>query len=167
MLRSGELRQRLARTLKAAYGDGLLSEATLAHRLELLYDSRVVDPARVTGDLTLRSPRTALADALARTRDACRTWLSPADPRRERLLVLDWAGGQEELVVGREPDCDIVLTDPTVSRRHLRLRFRDGHWILCDLDSTNGTQVNDMPVVRCRLLPGDRVLIGDEQLLVD
>jgi pSer/pThr/pTyr-binding forkhead associated (FHA) protein len=60
-----------------------------------------------------------------------------------------------------------VLTDPSVSRRHARLRFRDGHWILHDLESTNGTLVNDVPVVRCELRAGDLVALGDEHLVVD
>jgi pSer/pThr/pTyr-binding forkhead associated (FHA) protein len=56
---------------------------------------------------------------------------------------------------------------PTVSRRHARLNFRDGSWVLQDLDSTNGTLVNNTRIVRCRLLPGDHLVIGSEHLLVD
>lgn len=164
MLRSGNIRQRLAGILNAAYGEGLLSEATLAHRLELLFDSRLIDPARVTGDLTLRTPRRALADLLLRVRA-----LADRRPSREWscVLALDWAGGQEDLLVGREADCDVVLTDPTVSRRHAGLRFRDGHWILRDLGSRNGTLVNDARVIRCQLHPGDRLRLGDQWLLID
>jgi len=84
------------------------------------------------------------------------------------LLALDWNGGQEELVIGRHPGCDVVLPGQAVSRRHARLRFRDGTWILEDLESTNGTVVNGASLVgRYRLEPGDRLVIGDERLLVD
>ena len=51
----------------------------------------------------------------------------------------------------------MVVGHPSVSRRHARLSFRDGHWVLRDLDSTNGTRVNGTPVVRYRLEPGDRL----------
>lgn len=162
MLPSGELRHRLARVLSAAYGDGLLSEATLAHRLDLVFGRRLVDPQRVTGDLSFRGPATILGQL----REQVRRWLEPRN-RSCRLLGLDWASGPEELLLGRDPSCDIVLADPTVSRRHARLRFSDGVWSLQDLDSTNGTLVNRSRVVRCRLSPGDHLTIGDEQLLVD
>jgi pSer/pThr/pTyr-binding forkhead associated (FHA) protein len=83
------------------------------------------------------------------------------------LLALDWNGAHDELVIGRNPVCDIVLSGPAVSRQHARLNFRDGIWILQDLDSTNGTVVNGALVGRCKLQPGDRVIIGAEQLIVD
>jgi hypothetical protein len=160
----------MAGMLKAAYGDGLLSESTLVHRLDLLFKSRLIDPAGLVGDLTIRAPRRSVSSALVRALAASRQWidgLRRREPRWPTLLALDWSGGQEELIVGRHPSCDIVLGDPTVSRRHARLRFRDANWVLHDLGSTNGTLVNDAPVVRCQLRPGDRVAIGDEQLLVD
>jgi hypothetical protein len=167
MLRPGELRHRLARTLNAAYGDGLLSEATLAYRLDLLFSSPVVDPSRVTGDLTLRTSHGLANETLARVRASWRRVLGwqRADP--DRLLALDWDGGHDELLVGRDFGCDIVLADMTVSRRHARLLFSDGLWTLRDLDSTNGTSVNGNLVKRCQLRPGDRLRLGDEILLVD
>jgi FHA domain len=158
MLAAGSLRQRLVRTLNAAYGDGLLSEATLVHRLDLLLRAPVIDPASVVGDLTFRRPRRAV-DIILRA-------LAPSQ-RPAPVLALDWTGDQSELILGRHGGCDVVLTDPSVSRRHALLRFRDGSWILRDLESTNGTTVNGQTVVRCRLLPGDRLTLGDEALVVD
>lgn len=170
MERAGESRRWIAQALKAAYGDGLLSERTLAHRLDVLLGSPLVEPAGLVGDLALRSRRRPLTDTIAQAvRGALRAaGLAGADASPQpRLLALDWSGADDELLVGRHRDCDVVLTDPTVSRRHARLRFRDGNWVLRDLDSTNGTTVNGRPVVRCRLLPGDRLTLGDEPLLVD
>jgi pSer/pThr/pTyr-binding forkhead associated (FHA) protein len=83
------------------------------------------------------------------------------------LLALDWSGTQDELVIGRHPNCDLVLTDTTVSRRHARLTFRDGGWVVRDLESTNGTRVNGQYVGRCRLRPGDRLELGEQSLRVD
>ncbi|MBV9819562.1 MAG: FHA domain-containing protein [Solirubrobacterales bacterium] len=161
MLGPGASRQRLAAVLNAAYGDGLLSDATLAHRLDELLRSRVLDPQRLVGDLTVRRPQQALARITRRL--AREAWPGGC----EVLLALDWAGARAELLVGRHPACDVVLHDPTVSRRHARLRFRDGHWVLQDLDSTNGSRVNRRRVVRCRLEPGDQVRLGSQRLLVD
>ncbi len=45
--------------------------------------------------------------------------------------------------------------------------FRDGHWVLCDLGSTNGTMVNGVRIGRCRLHAGDRVIFGDTSVKVD
>ncbi len=50
---------------------------------------------------------------------------------------------RDVVTVGKRPDCDLVLTDASVSRQHLRIsRMKDDRWSLCDLGSTNGTFVN-------------------------
>ena len=161
MLAAGSSRHRMARTLNAAYIDGLLSEGTFAHRLDLLLRSPVVDPVSVVGDLTFRRRRRTLG----RTMDAVRRLVraAPEGP----VLALDWTGAHTEVLIGRHLGCDVVLDDPSVSRRHALLRFRDGSWILRDLESTNGTRVNGCDVVRCRLEPGDVLMLGDESLVVD
>ncbi|MGQ0844364.1 MAG: FHA domain-containing protein [Sporichthyaceae bacterium] len=48
----------------------------------------------------------------------------------------------ESMTVGRLEGNDIALVDDSVSRRHARLQFRSGSWILGDLSSSNGTWVN-------------------------
>ena len=60
-----------------------------------------------------------------------------------------------------------MLEDPAVSRRHARLSFRDGRWILQDLGSRNGTRVNGVRVGRCEVRPGDLVELGNTHLTVD
>lgn len=166
MLRPGDWRRRLAATLTVAHRAGLLSEHTFAHRLDVLFSSAVIEPRQLVGDLTLRAPRRSLTHTAI---DAARrlTAVTAAPAELEGVLALDWSGVCEELLVGRHHACDIVLTDPTVSRRHARLRFRDGRWIVLDLGSTNGTRVNGHAVGRCRLEPGDRLALGDETLVVD
>jgi hypothetical protein len=161
------LRHRIAATLHAAYGDGLLSENTLAHRLDLLLGSSVIDPSRLIGDLTIRSRERSRSGAVDHALRFVHSWLRGGAHPLPDLLALDWSGATEELLLGRAAGCDIVLTDATVSRRHARLRFRDGSWVLQDLRSTNGTLVNDTWVVRCQPRPGDRLLIGERHLLVD
>jgi len=168
MLRAGQSRRHMADVLNAAYGDGLLSEHTLTDRLERLFGSAVVEPAALVGDLTLRAPRRALTETLERlAHSAGRATGLIRDAPPATLLALDWSGAQDQLMVGRHPACDVVLEDLSVSRRHARLTFRDGNWVLCDLRSTNGTRLNGRSVIRCRLLPGDRLRLGDAALQVD
>ena len=157
----------MERTLNAAYGDGLLSQQTLVQRLDLLFGSELVDPAGLVGDLTLRRPRQARPGVRDRVLAALRRALELTEPTPPQLLALDWTGTRDELLVGRHDACDVMVGHPSVSRKHARLSFRDGHWVLRDLDSTNGTRVNGKRVIRCRLEPGDRLSLGSADLLVD
>lgn len=163
----GASRQQIARTLNAAYGDGLLSEETFSHRLDQLLEARLVDPFRLIGDLNLRTSaegwRATLVNAVVDTVRRVRSF----GPGGGLLLALDWSGGQSELLLGRHPSCVVVLSDPRVSRRHARLFFRDGSWVLQDLQSTNGTTVNGVRVGRCEVRPGDVVALGSERLQID
>jgi pSer/pThr/pTyr-binding forkhead associated (FHA) protein len=83
------------------------------------------------------------------------------------LLALDWSGGQNDITIGRDRGCDVILSGAEVSRRHARLFFRDGSWVLQDLQSTNGTTVNGVRVGRCELRPGDTLILGGEHLTLD
>ncbi len=71
----------------------------------------------------------------------------------------------DEISVGREAVNSICLVDPSVSRRHAVLKREGDSFQLIDLESLNGTFVNDVPVSRCQLDHGDRVAIGDIFLL--
>jgi len=167
MLRPGEARRRMERTLNAAYGDGLLSERTLMLRLHRLFAGELLEPAALVGDLTFRPTRRPSQQAWDRLIARCNRIAGRARAEPATLLALDWTGARDELLVGRHDASDVVVSHPSVSRRHARLSFRDGHWVLRDLDSTNGTRVNGKRVVRCRLEPGDRLSLGSADLLVD
>ncbi len=172
MLQPGTLRQQLARALNTAYADGLLSERTLVHRLDVLFGSQLIDPTGLVGDLTRRVPRrpwyTAITNTLVATARTIQRQLAAGEPDGcFRLLGLDWNGEKDELLLGRHETCDVVLSDLSVSRRHARLLFRDGGWVIHDLGSTNGTMVNDVPIGRCQLRPGDQIALGDERLTID
>lgn len=169
MLGPGAYRHRLARTLNAAYAEGLLSERTLAHRLDELFAGEVIDAARLVGDLTRRVPQAAgsrrlIAALLGRTRESDPT---AGAARPAIVLALDWSGARDELLIGRHPSCHVVIGADTVSRRHARLVFRDGAWVVQDLESTNGTHLNGQRVGRCRLRPGDQLRLGDQLLQID
>lgn len=170
MLGSGASRRRIARTLNSAYANGLLSEETFTYRLDLLLGERLIDPRRLVGDLSFRGSagwRSRFAATVVALRQSLATFVQDPAPQAEVLLALDWTGATLELLVGRHHSCDVVLDDPTVSRMHARLIFRDGSWVLQDLDSTNGAVVNGTPVGRCELRPGDQLLLGYARLRID
>jgi FHA domain len=166
MFVSGRSRRQLQHTLTSAYSRGLLSEDTFVARIDELA-APMIEPHRLVGDLNLRETRTAwparALDALTRGLDR----LKPLFPDDTTLLALDWDGATRELLIGRHLNCDVVLSDLQISRRHARLRFRDGRWILQDLESRNGTAVNGTRVGRCELRSGDRITIGSRRLIVD
>lgn len=170
MLAPGIARNRLAGLLNAAFAGGLLSEDTLSYRLGVLFDSRLIDPRRLIGDLSVRTRRRRTW--AAKTAGAFEVWrrmnlrASDADAM-PLVLALNWTVGEDELLLGRSADCDIQLADGSVSRRHARLAFRDGTWIIQDLDSTNGTIVNGELVGRYQLCAGDRIQLGDQILDID
>lgn len=66
---------------------------------------------------------------------------------------------------GRRLDCDVVLADPRVSRRHAQLRWRSGRYVLFDLGSTGGTSVNGHPVKEAVLEPGDVFSLGGVDII--
>jgi diguanylate cyclase (GGDEF)-like protein len=68
----------------------------------------------------------------------------------------------DRYVVGRDDGVDILLNRESVSRQHAEL-VRDvrGHWMLRDLDSTNGSFVNDARTSEVRLRDGDQLRFGD------
>jgi len=72
-----------------------------------------------------------------------------------------------EIFIGRDPACEIVLEDPTTSARHTHLYYLKGQWWVEDMDSTNGTCLNDelisVPVV---LADQDVIQCGQVQLSV-
>ncbi|MEB3291551.1 MAG: PrsW family glutamic-type intramembrane protease [Synechococcales bacterium] len=78
---------------------------------------------------------------------------------------------QQSILIGRDPSCDIVLDSQLysmVSRRHAELRPHASsdaevfpNWWLCDLNSSNGTFINDQPLNGCQLIQsGDRITLG-------
>lgn len=81
-----------------------------------------------------------------------------------RRLLLP-PGGAE---VGRSRDCDIVLEDSSISRRHAELRPAESGWTIEDLDSTNGVRVNGIAVHGLqRLHTGDRIEMGSTEMLFE
>jgi two-component system response regulator GlrR len=70
-------------------------------------------------------------------------------------------------LIGAAPDADIVIDDPTVSRRHLELELVPEGVALRDLGSRNGTFVAGHRVERATVAPGTRVLVGAAELSIE
>ncbi len=96
--------------------------------------------------------------------------VSPTNPPWRGYLEVRLDGGvstrrfltEASVIIGRVPGVQLLLDHHTVSRRHAEM-FCDpfGRWWIRDLNSTNGTLVNEEPVHEKVLQPGDRIAIGD------
>ena len=80
-------------------------------------------------------------------------------PTGERVVL-----GEQVLSVGRMPECNIVLADPTVSRHHAEIRPRGTGYVVVDLGSTNGTRVNGVRITEQELADGDELTFGNTRI---
>lgn len=90
--------------------------------------------------------------------------------RHDGVVIRDFPLQGKTVNIGRHADNDIQLDDSAVSGRHARIRqvpndYLDGHndVYLEDLGSTNGTQVNGLPISKYLLKNGDQVQIGQHR----
>lgn len=83
------------------------------------------------------------------------------EPRELRRLEFD----RPEVVIGRHPDCDLVLGGDGISRRHARIVRDTLGWNVIDLGSVNGTRLNGRDVSEQRLRDGDVIALGPEELI--
>ncbi|HYP87406.1 MAG TPA: FHA domain-containing protein, partial [Polyangiaceae bacterium] len=91
-------------------------------------------------------------------------------------VVIHEKGGAErretfetsELTVGRVQGNELMLPKGNVSKRHARLLYRDGRFIVTDLNSTNGTYVNRRRITQATIVrEGDRIYVGDFVLRIE
>ena len=98
--------------------------------------------------------------------------LAEAIPEGPALIVRSGGGragehftpAGERTTIGRSPDCDIILDDVTVSRRHAVLVARGDEFVIEDQGSLNGTYVNRRRIESERLESGDEVQVGKYRL---
>ena len=92
---------------------------------------------------------------------------SPNEVPFGKLVVIygDHAGreyrlGSKRMLIGRTAQCDITINDSSASRKHASIESKDGRFLLQDLKSTNGTQVNGKSVDIHVLSHGDKIRVG-------
>ena len=94
----------------------------------------------------------------------------PVGPTNDALVLIYPPGSdlgrryslKQNLVnLGRDTSNQIVVNSDSVSRRHARLTIESGQRLITDLQSTNGTYINNMPVLSHFLKNGDQLKIGD------
>jgi len=74
---------------------------------------------------------------------------------------------QSDIVIGRDPECDILIDDATASARHARLTYHHNQWWLEDLQSTNGTRLNGETVQTTTIVVnGDTIQCGQTVISV-
>ena len=69
------------------------------------------------------------------------------------------------IFLGRHPNNNLILTYPTVSRFHARIKYEDEKFVLYDYGSKYGTLVNDEQVSRQELQSGDVIKLADVEIL--
>jgi pSer/pThr/pTyr-binding forkhead associated (FHA) protein len=69
--------------------------------------------------------------------------------------------------IGRDPDCEFCIDHPTISSLHCEVALSDDGIYVRDHHSTNGTFVNNQPVMEAWLDPGQTLRLGDVELLVE
>jgi hypothetical protein len=72
--------------------------------------------------------------------------------------------GPTRMLIGRTDQCDLVIDDSLVSRKHACIERKDGRFLLQDLKSTNGTFLNGEFIDVCVLNHGDKIRIGNTVL---
>lgn len=91
------------------------------------------------------------------SKNACLVQIYPPGPTLGHRYPLK----QQAILIGREESCDIPIHDDSVSRRHARIEpLGDGYGIV-DLQSTNGTYVNDARITLQKIKDGDYLRIGN------
>jgi len=72
-----------------------------------------------------------------------------------------------EIIIGRDPTCDFILDDETVSLRHCKLFFERKQWWVEDMDSTNGSFLNESEIkTRTILINNDELRLGQVTLTI-
>jgi DNA-binding NtrC family response regulator len=118
-------------------------------------------PPRGSDDLiTARNPTSGLLAGVGFTVTVA------TGPEAGHAIHLD-ASDPRRVLIGKSPVCDLVLSDSMVSRRHAALEFAGLRLNITDLDSTNGTLVNEVSVQAAHLNGGETVRLGSTMLRVE
>lgn len=178
--------------LRNEFVEGRLSHETFMYRMQTALDARHRGQlAGLFTDLPPRRPGKLMARirALLRTQQAAgpsyeqapplipspqHAWQGPPAPLANPAPALAAPaplafppGSGVRFTIGRTRDCDLCLTDLSVSRMHALLVRREDGWVLSDLGSHNGTRLNGWLVREAvRVRAGDRVEFGSMAFII-
>ena len=174
--------------LRNEFVEGRLSHETFMYRMQTALDAR--HRGQLVGLFTDLPPRrpgarklVARIRAMLRTQQAAGTsyeqalprnpppphaWQGPPPPQVGAPAPLAFPPGSGvRFTIGRTRDCDLCLTDLSVSRMHALLVRREDGWVLSDLGSHNGTRLNGWLVREAvRVRAGDRVEFGSMAFII-
>ena len=164
-------RDRVIAELRERFADGFLSHQSFEFRVDAALRARWRDDlAGILADMP--APRPSLTRAalgrLTQARRAARRrlagYLQPASRPAPFMLP---SGTKSSFTIGRDADCDLVLSHMTVSRNHAGLSREAGGWVLSDAGSMNGTRINGWRVTEpVPVRAGDEVRFGALTLVV-
>lgn len=109
-------------------------------------------PAKVAASLAIMPPPRLLASLVEKS-----------NLLRHRNLSL----ADDEYLMGRGESNTVVLSDASISKRHARLIYENGHWTINDLHSRNGTFVNALVITEAQLQNGDRIALGKAEFIFE
>ncbi len=140
----------------------ILAASMEAASMAVLRGARTLPPTGPAGDddfgeLAPRTdtPETMVLSTVVRADRGTLTVI--AGPTAGAMFTLE----VDETILGRDPGADIVVDDPSVSRRHARITRDDrAHHFIEDLGSTNGTFISGRRIRRASLSTGDRLQLG-------
>ncbi|MEK6221844.1 MAG: FHA domain-containing protein [Chloroflexota bacterium] len=67
--------------------------------------------------------------------------------------------------IGRNPENDLIINEPGISRTHAEVQFEEGKFVVMDMGSTNGTKVNGKDISRHELSSGDTITLANAPIL--
>jgi glycine betaine catabolism B len=77
---------------------------------------------------------------------------------------------KKDFLIGRAPQCDVILNNATISREHGKISFEANQYYFTDLGSTNGSQINNIAREALQSLPlsvNDTIQLGDFTILIE
>lgn len=146
----------------------------------VLFEDQPSKPSARESAKVTPSPTTAAA-ASARVTQSNLAALEQTAPQKSlaaepgellgRLVPL--GGGRDyplmkpNILVGRQPPCDVVLRTGTVSSKHCSLELIEGYWQVKDLGSRNGVRLDSAPCQEAWVFPDSRLSIADQRFRLD
>jgi predicted component of type VI protein secretion system len=153
---SESTRNRVIARLQRGYARGALATDTFERRLDVALSADT--PAALRQAISDVAPPSVL--------QRLHGWMPGRPAGMTSSGLLTGLLSDRPAILGRSRWCDLVLSDDSVSRRHAMVVRYDDRIILTDLGSTNGTFVNGRQITQAEVRPGDRLRLGDLDLVL-